>query len=94
MATLKNELEKTPTAEVIWCQEEPKNMGAWFFVDRKIEETLSLFKSKYNRPKYIGREEAASPATGSYARHNQEQESIVKKSLDIINKKKKQQAAE
>jgi len=93
-STLKNELEKTPDAEVVWCQEEPKNMGAWFFVDRKIEETLTLFKSKFKRPKYIGRDEAASPATGSYARHNEEQENIVKKSLEIENKKSKKQAAE
>ena len=63
-------------------------MGAWFFVDRKIEETLTLFKSKFKRPKYIGRDEAASP-TGSYARHNEEQENIVKKSLEIENKKSK-----
>ena len=93
-STLKNELEKTPDAEVVWCQEEPKNMGAWFFVDRKIEETLTLFKSKFKRPKYIGRDEAASPATGSYARHIEEQENIVKKSLEIENKKSKKQAAE
>ena len=93
-STLKNELEKTPEAEVVWCQEEPKNMGAWFFVDRKIEETLTLFKSKFKRPKYVGRDEAASPATGSNARHNEEQENIVKKSLEIENKKSKQQAAE
>ena len=93
-STLKNELEKTPDAEVVWCQEEPKNMGAWFFVDRKIEETLTLFKSKFKRPKYIGRDEAASPATGSFARHNEEQENIVKKSLEIENKKSKKQAAE
>ncbi len=92
--TLKNELEKTPEADVVWCQEEPKNMGAWFFVDRKIEEALNLSKSKYKRPKYIGREEAASPATGSFARHNQEQENIVNKSLEIFTKKSKQQAAE
>ena len=92
--TLKNELEKTPEADVVWCQEEPKNMGAWFFVDRKIEEALILSKSKYKRPKYIGREEAASPATGSFARHNQEQENIVNKSLEIFTKKSKQQAAE
>ena len=44
--TLKQELEKTPSAEIVWCQEEPKNMGAWFFVDRKIEETLNLFEIK------------------------------------------------
>ena len=92
VTTLKHELEKTPNAEIVWCQEEPKNMGAWFFVDRKIEETLSQFESKYKRPIYVGRKEAASPATGSFSRHNEEQEMIVKKSLGI--KVSKKHAAE
>ena len=92
--TLKQELEKTPSAEIVWCQEEPKNMGAWFFVDRKIEETLNLFESKFKRPIYVGRKEAASPATGSYSRHNNEQDLIVKTSLGIKNKNSNQHAAE
>ena len=92
--TLKKELEKTPEAEIVWCQEEPKNMGAWFFVDRKIEEVLNLFQAKYTRPKYVGREEAASPATGSFSRHNKEQEEIVRRSLEVSEKKSKNQAAE
>jgi 2-oxoglutarate dehydrogenase E1 component len=92
--TLKEELSKTPDAEVVWCQEEPKNMGAWFFVDRKIEEVLLSYKAKFARPSYAGRAEAASPATGSLSRHNREQAELVNEALEISNKKSSKQAAE
>ena len=92
--TLKEELSKTPDAEVIWCQEEPKNMGSWFFVDRKIEDVLMSYKAKFLRPTYAGREEAASPATGSLSRHNKEQADLVNEALAIENKKTSKHAAE
>ena len=92
--TLKEELSKTPDAEVVWCQEEPKNMGSWFFVDRKIEDVLMSYKGKFLRPTYAGREEAASPATGSLSRHNKEQADLVNEALAIENKKTSKHAAE
>jgi 2-oxoglutarate dehydrogenase E1 component len=92
--TLKEELSKTPKAQVVWCQEEPKNMGAWFFVDRKIEDVLISYKAKYLRPSYAGRAEAASPATGSLSRHNREQADLVNSALDTTDKKISKQAAE
>ena len=92
--TLKEELSKTPDAEIVWCQEEPKNMGAWFFVDRKIEEVLLSYKAKFSRPIYAGRAEAASPATGSLSRHNREQAKLVNEALEIVDKKSSKQAAE
>ena len=92
--TLKEELSKTPDAEVVWCQEEPKNMGSWFFVDRKIEDVLMSYKAKFLRPTYAGREEAASPATGSLSRHNKEQADLVNEALTIENKKTSKHAAE
>jgi 2-oxoglutarate dehydrogenase E1 component len=92
--TLKEELSKTPDAEVVWCQEEPKNMGSWFFVDRKIEDVLMSYKGKFLRPSYAGREEAASPATGSLSRHNKEQADLVNEALAIENKKTSKHAAE
>ena len=58
-----NELARFPEAEVVWCQEEPENMGAWTFVDRKLEEVLVELGGRSLRAKYIGRPEAASPAT-------------------------------
>ena len=92
--TLKEELSKTPDAEVVWCQEEPKNMGSWFFVDRKIEDVIMSYKGKFLRPTYAGREEAASPATGSLSRHNKEQADLVNEALAIENKKTSKHAAE
>ena len=92
--TLKEMLSKTPSAEVVWCQEEPKNMGAWFFVDRRIEQVLVDIKAKLTRPIYAGRLEAASPATGSFSRHNKEQNDLVNDALELMTKKASQHAAE
>jgi 2-oxoglutarate dehydrogenase E1 component len=93
-STLKEILSDTPNAEFVWCQEEPKNMGAWFFVDRKIEDVLRSFKAKFSRPSYAGRAEAASPATGSLSRHNKEQSDLVNEALEITTNKTTRQAAE
>ena len=92
--TLKEMLSKTPNAEVVWCQEEPKNMGAWFFVDRRIEEVLVDTKAKFTRPIYAGRSEAASPATGSFSRHNKEQSDLVNDALELSSIKASRHAAE
>ena len=87
-------LSKTPNAEVVWCQVEPKNMGAWFFVDRRIEQALVDIKAKFTRPTYAGRLEAASPATGSFSRHNKEQNDLVNDALELTTKKANRHAAE
>jgi 2-oxoglutarate dehydrogenase E1 component len=79
---LATELERYAKAsEVIWCQEEPQNMGAWNFLDRRIEQTLVSIRHRVLRPTYIGRPEAASTATGSLKRHNKEQAELVDKAL-------------
>lgn len=75
------ELVKYENAEVVWCQEEPKNMGAWNFVESKIEDCLDRIKHKSKRAKYIGRVEAASPAAGYLKMHNVEQEKLMKKAI-------------
>jgi 2-oxoglutarate dehydrogenase E1 component len=59
-----------------WAQEEPANQGAWSFVRWRIEEALGG-----RRPRYIGRAEAASPATGSYKIHESEEQAIVEQAL-------------
>ena len=83
-SALEAELSRFPNAEVVWCQEEPENNGAWFFVDRKIEKVLISADNKVStRPRYVGRPEAASPATGSAARHNAEQEKLVNDALTL-----------
>jgi 2-oxoglutarate dehydrogenase E1 component len=70
-------------AEVVWCQEEPENMGAWTFLDRRIEATLSEINIKAKRPRYVGRAEAASPATGLAKVHQQQQEALVREALGL-----------
>lgn len=81
---LKAELAKYPNAtDVVWCQEEPQNMGAWTFMDRRIEDVLVALGSKAKRPGYAGRVAAASPATGSLKRHNAEQTALVAAALGM-----------
>jgi 2-oxoglutarate dehydrogenase E1 component len=65
--------------ELVWCQEEPKNMGGWTFMESRLENLLS----RCERPRYVGREASASPATGSYAVHTQEQQRLVQEALTI-----------
>ena len=74
---------KTPQAEIIWCQEEPENMGSWSFIDRRLEKVLIDCNCKYKRPVYVGRPEAASPATGTMSRHLKEQKLLVNQALGL-----------
>ncbi|WP_126175326.1 2-oxoglutarate dehydrogenase E1 component [Tsuneonella rigui] len=73
----------TGLEEVIWCQEEPKNNGAWFFVESRIEEALAAAGHKGMRPRYAGRDAAASPATGFAKRHEKQQAALVADALGI-----------
>jgi 2-oxoglutarate dehydrogenase E1 component len=81
--SLTSELKKYPNAEVVWCQEEPQNMGAWTFVDRRIEALLVELQGISKRPIYIGRNESASPATGSSRIHAQQQSNLVEQALTL-----------
>ena len=69
-------------AKFYWCQEEPKNMGAWFSVRDYIQWTLETIKAKNKEISYIGRSPDASPATGYVKRHLSEQQEIIKKVFD------------
>lgn len=80
----------TNLEEVIWCQEEPKNNGAWFFVESQIEEALTAAGHEGMRPKYAGREVAASPATGFAARHIAQQQALVSVALGLSERGKTQ----
>ncbi|MEM1264690.1 MAG: 2-oxoglutarate dehydrogenase E1 component [Pseudomonadota bacterium] len=75
------ELRRFPEAEIVWCQEEPKNQGAWFFVEPNIEWVLGRLKSKWRRPAFAGRPAAASPATGLAKSHKQQQDALVADAL-------------
>ena len=63
--------------ELIWCQEEPKNMGAWTFMEGKFEDLVPGGDAL----RYVGRAESASPATGNYSVHMQEQQKLVAEAL-------------
>ena len=68
-------------AKFIWCQEEPKNMGAWFSVRDYIQWTLDNLEVK-KKLKFIGRNPSASPATGYAKRHAKQQKEIIDKILE------------
>lgn len=80
--TVQRELGRYRNAEVVWCQEEPANMGAWTFVDRRLEFALEeLPEHKSRRAVFVGRNAAASPATGLLKKHLEEQAWIVQTAL-------------
>jgi 2-oxoglutarate dehydrogenase E1 component len=80
---LREELAQFKKAEIVWCQEEPENMGAWTFVDRKVEAIMTELDMDYQRPRYVGRAEAAAPATGLMSRHVKEQAALVDEALSV-----------
>ncbi|MCB1651894.1 MAG: 2-oxoglutarate dehydrogenase E1 component, partial [Alphaproteobacteria bacterium] len=82
-SVLIEELKPYKNAEVVWCQEEPENQGAWQFVDRRIEAVLSDLGGKAKRPVYVGRAAAAAPATGLMSRHQAQQEKLVNEALEV-----------
>ncbi|MCC6293106.1 MAG: multifunctional oxoglutarate decarboxylase/oxoglutarate dehydrogenase thiamine pyrophosphate-binding subunit/dihydrolipoyllysine-residue succinyltransferase subunit [Bryobacterales bacterium] len=72
---LQDQLMRYPlTSDVVWVQDEPRNMGAWRFIRTPTQPMLDASR---RRLRYIGRPEAASPATGSYKRHQQEHKDIM-----------------
>ncbi|GIT86765.1 MULTISPECIES: 2-oxoglutarate dehydrogenase E1 component [Roseobacter] len=77
------ELERFKQAEVVWCQEEPKNQGAWTFIEPNIEWVLGRIKAKHARPIYVGRATSASPATGLASQHKAQQAALVNEALTI-----------
>ncbi len=80
---LVKELERFPQAEMIWCQEEPKNQGAWTFIEPNIEWVLGRIKASHSRPRYVGRATSASPATGLASIHKAQQAALVNEALTI-----------
>ena len=69
--------------QIVWCQEEPSNMGAWKFIRPRMEEALKKAQLKQTIS-FVGRKEAASPAVGSLYVHNEQQESLVMEALNRI----------
>ncbi|WP_374659119.1 2-oxoglutarate dehydrogenase E1 component [Phenylobacterium sp.] len=75
--SLSTELSRFPNAELVWCQEEPKNMGGWTFVDPWLELTLERLKVKAKRARYVGRPASASTAAGLMSRHMKELQNFL-----------------
>ena len=66
---LMGELSRFKQAEIVWCQEEPRNMGAWFFVDTYVGWLLNHIGAKHREPRYAGRPASAATATGLMPKH-------------------------
>ena len=77
-------LKRYKNAEFFWCQEEPMNMGAWNTARHYVDRTLEIIHKKDEKVKYIGRNAAASPATGNLKKHLAEQKEILEK---VFNRK-------
>lgn len=80
---LMNELGRFPQADFVWAQEEPKNMGAWSFIEPNLEWVLERTDSKFKRAIYAGRPASAATATGQASKHSQEQKALVEQALAV-----------
>jgi 2-oxoglutarate dehydrogenase E1 component len=78
-----SELERFKQAEIFWCQEEPKNQGAWSFIEPNIEWVLTRINAKHARPRYAGRATSASPATGLASIHKSQQAALIDEALSL-----------
>ncbi|MFO1204104.1 MAG: 2-oxoglutarate dehydrogenase E1 component [Tabrizicola sp.] len=81
--SLTQELSRFPKADFVWCQEEPKNQGAWSFIEPEMEAILTKVRGKPTRMSYAGRNASASPATGLASRHKYEQQQLVAQALGL-----------
>ncbi len=79
--TLANLLKKYEKAEFIWCQEEPKNMGAWNTMRNYIDRTLEIIHFTKDKVRYVGRKASSSTATGNLNKHLAQQKEILEKIL-------------
>ena len=70
-----------PNAEVVWAQEEPKNMGAWTYVQDRIMTATRVLNNDVKLPAYVGRGTMASPAEGGAGLHAKEQNTLVNMAL-------------
>ena len=81
--SLMNELQRFKTAEMVWCQEEPKNMGAWNFIEPNIEWVLERVGARYHRARYAGRPASAATATGLMSKHLHELNELLTDALKV-----------
>ncbi len=81
MKSLSVELSRFRAAELVWCQEEPKNMGGWTFVDPWLELTLAKLDVAAKRARYAGRPASAATAAGRMSRHIKELQAFLGQAL-------------
>ena len=75
------ELTRFKDAEMVWCQEEPRNMGAWSFIEPNLEWVLEHIDAKHKRPRYAGRPSSAATATGLMSKHVRELKAFLDEAL-------------
>jgi 2-oxoglutarate dehydrogenase E1 component len=79
---LTHELARFRQAQIVWCQEEPRNMGGWHFVEPYLEFVLTHAHTKHRRPGYAGRPPAAAPATGVMSKHLAQLKALIDHALE------------
>jgi 2-oxoglutarate dehydrogenase E1 component len=86
---LADELKRFPKAEIVWCQEEPRNMGAWHYMIEPLSAVLSGLGGRADGIRYAGRPASASPAAGSHAKHVAQQARLVAEALGVAENEKR-----
>jgi 2-oxoglutarate dehydrogenase E1 component len=81
MKSLMHELARFPNAELVWCQEEPKNMGGYTFAEPWLELTLEKMQISAKRGRYAGRPASASTAAGQMSKHLKQLEALLEAAL-------------
>ena len=82
LKALVTELTRFKGAEIVWCQEEPRNMGAWHFIEPYLEWVLNQVNATYRRPRYAGRAAAAATATGLMSKHLAQLKALLDEALN------------
>ena len=78
---LVQELSRFKQADIVWCQEEPRNMGSWNFIQDFLEWVLHQIDAKVRRPRYVGRPASAATATGQMSRHQKQLQAFLDEAL-------------
>jgi 2-oxoglutarate dehydrogenase E1 component len=82
LKALVQELGRFKNAEVVWCQEEPRNMGAWHFIEPYLEWVLNQIHAPNRRPRYAGRAASAATATGLMSKHLAQLKAMLDEALN------------
>jgi 2-oxoglutarate dehydrogenase E1 component len=81
LKALVQELGRFPAAELVWCQEEPRNMGAWHFMEPYLDWVLKQVGATRDRPRYAGRQASAATATGLMTKHQAQLKAFLEEAL-------------